>query len=88
MCLLLFIVHLCTNITAPIWELKSEDCNDLVTVLNTVRGRNNSKFSGSQQDYLVGKCGSPYIYLVVIWPRCKQNGMKNKKFEKYSQIVW
>ena len=35
------------------------------------RGRNNSKFSGSQQDYLVGKSGSPQIYLVVMWPRFK-----------------
>ena len=27
--------------------------------------RNNTKISGSQQDYLVGKSGSPQIYLVV-----------------------
>ena len=32
------------------------------------RGRNNSKIFGSQQDYLVGKSGSPQIYLAVIWP--------------------
>ena len=30
------------------------------------RSRNNSKMSGSQQDYLVGKSGSPQIYVVVI----------------------
>ena len=29
-----------------------------------VRGRNNYKISGSQQDYLVGKSGSPQIYVV------------------------
>ena len=45
------------------------------------RGRNNSKMSGSQQDYLVGKSGSPQIYVVVIWPRFKQNNMTNTKFE-------
>ena len=52
------------------------------------RGRNNSTISGSQPDYLVGKSGSPQIYLVVIWPGFKQNNMTNTKFEKYSQIVW
>ena len=41
------------------------------------RGRNNSRISGSQQDYLVGKSGSPQIYLVVIWPRFKQHNMTN-----------
>ena len=30
------------------------------------RGRINSKISGSQQDYLVGKSGSPQIFVVVI----------------------
>ena len=52
------------------------------------RGRNNSTISGSQQDYLVGKSGSPQICLVVIWPRFKQNNMTNTKFEKYSPILW
>ena len=52
------------------------------------RGRNNSKMSGSQQDYLVGKSGSPQIYVVVIWPRFKQNNMTNTKFDKYSQYLW
>ena len=52
------------------------------------RGRNNSRISGSQQDYLVGKSGSPQIYLVVIWPRFKQNNMTNTTLEKYSQILW
>ena len=46
------------------------------------------KFSGSQQDYLVGKSGSPQIYVVVIWPRFKENNTSNKKLEKYSQIWW
>ena len=36
-----------------------------------VRSRNNSKIYGSQQDYLVGKTGSPQIYVVIIWPRFK-----------------
>ena len=45
-----------------------------------IRGRNNSRISGSQQDYLVGKSGSPQIYLVDIWPRFKQNNMTNTKF--------
>ena len=31
------------------------------------RGRNNSNISGSQQDYLVEKSGSPQIYLMVIY---------------------
>ena len=52
------------------------------------RGRNNSKISGSQQDYLVRKSGSPQIYVVVIWLRFKQNNMTNTKFEIYSQIFW
>ena len=52
-----------------------------------VRGRNNSSISGSQQDYLVGKSGSPQIYLVVIWPRFKQNNM-TKKIDQYSQYFW
>ena len=43
-----------------------------------LRGRNNLSISSSQQDYLVGKSGSPQIYLVVIWPRFKQNNMTNK----------
>ena len=30
------------------------------------RGRNNSNISVSQQDYLVGKSGSPQIVVVVI----------------------
>ena len=51
------------------------------------RGRNNSNITGSQQDYLVGKSGSPQIYLVVIWPRFKQYSMTNTKFEQYSQIL-
>ena len=30
---------------------------------------------------------TPQIYLVVIlWPRCKQNNITNKKIENYSQI--
>ena len=29
------------------------------------RGRNYSKIPGSKQDYLVGKSGSPQIFLVV-----------------------
>ena len=53
-----------------------------------VRGRNKSKISGSQQDYLVGKSGSPQIYLVVIWPRFKQNNMTSKKFEKIFPDFW
>ena len=52
------------------------------------RGRNNSNISGSQQDYLVVKSGSPQIYVVVIWPRFKQNNMTNTKFDKYSQYFW
>ena len=44
------------------------------------RGRNNSNFSGSQQDCLIGKSCSPQIYVVVIWPRCKQNKMTNATF--------
>ena len=54
------------------------------TSLIYYRGRNNSKFSGCQQDYLVGKSGSPQIYLVFIWPRFKQNNMTHTKLEKYS----
>ena len=34
--------------------------------LTKTQGRNNSKMSGSQQDYLVGKSGSPPIFVVVI----------------------
>ena len=56
--------------------------------MNTVRSRNNSRISGSQQDYLVGKSGSPQIYLVVIWPRFKQNNMTNTTLEKFAQILW
>ena len=37
------------------------------------RGRNNSTISGSQQDYLVGKSGSPQKHVVVLWLRFKQN---------------
>ena len=48
------------------------------------RGRNNSKMSGSQQDYLVGESGSPQICLVVILTRFNKNNMTNTKFEKYS----
>ena len=44
------------------------------------RGRNNNKMSGSQQDYFVGKSGSPQIYVIVIWPRFIQNNMTNTKF--------
>ena len=35
-------------------------------VLCVVRGRNNSKISGSQQDCLVEKSGSPQEYLAVL----------------------
>ena len=35
-------------------------------LLSISMGRNNSKVPGSQQDYLVGKSGSPQIY-VVVW---------------------
>ena len=52
----------------------------------SVRGRNNSNFSGCQQDNLAGKSGSPQIHVVVIWPRFKQNNTTNTTFEKYSQI--
>ena len=52
------------------------------------RSRNNSKLSGSQQDYFVVKSGSPQIYVVVIRPRFKQNNTTNTKFEKYFQIWW
>ena len=58
------------------------------TLLPIYRGRNNSNISGSQQNYLIGKCGSPQIYLVVIWPRFKQNNMTNTILEKYSQMLW
>ena len=60
-------------------------CSDLMDIS---RGRNNSRISGSQQDYLVGKSGSPEIYLVVKWPRFKQHNMTNTTFDKYSQILW
>ena len=43
---------------------------------------------GSQQDYLVGKSGSAQIYVVVIWPRFKQNNMTNTTFENDSQMLW
>ena len=46
---------------------------------------NNSRISGSQQDYLVWKSGSPQIYLVVIWPRFKQNNVTNTTLEKCSK---
>ena len=49
-----------------------------------VRGRNNSKISSSQQDYLVGKSGSPQIYGPA---RFKQNNMTNQTFDKYS-LFW
>ena len=42
----------------------------------------------SQHDYLVGKSGSPQIYVVVIWPRFKQNNMTNTTFLNYSQFFW
>ena len=56
-------------------------CFTLVRVLQTVlpRGRNNSKMYANLQDYVVGKSGSPQVYVVqsvVIWPRFKQN-LKN-----------
>ena len=54
----------------------------------SARSRNNSKMSGSQQDYLAGKSGSPQIYVVIIWARFKQNNMTNTKFEKYSENFW
>ena len=57
-----------------------------IPIAPTCRGRTNSGISGSQQDYLVGKSGSPEIYLVVIWPRFKQNNMTNT-LEKYSQML-
>ena len=41
---------------------------------------------GSQQDYLVGEFGSPQIYVVIIWPRFKQNNMTNTTFEKIFPI--
>ena len=44
------------------------------------RGRNNSNISGSQQDHLV----VVQMYVVVTWPRFKQNNMTKIKFEKYS----
>ena len=53
-----------------------------------ISGRNNSNISGSQQDYLYGKSGSPQIYVVVIWPRFKQNNTINTILEKYSHILW
>ena len=67
-------------------NLTVEDHGSLQTIKPT--GRNISNISGSQQDYLVGKSGSPQIYLVVIWPRFKQNNITNKKFDKYSQYYW
>ena len=57
-----------------------------INIFSYCRDRNNSTISGSQQDYLVGKSGSPQIYLVVIWPRFKQNNMTNTKFDKYSHF--
>ena len=54
----------------------------------TDRGRNNSKTSGSQQDYLVGKSGSPQIYVVVIRPIFKQNNTINTKFGNNSHMLW
>ena len=60
----------------------------LVWISCIIRGRNNLTISGSQQDYLVGKSGSPQMYVVVIWPRFKENTMTNKKFDKYSQYFW
>ena len=55
--------------------------------IGNFRGRNNSKISGSQQDYLAGNSGSPHICVVVIWPRFKQNNM-TKKIDQYSQYFW
>ena len=51
------------------------------------RGRNNSKKSGSQQVYLVGKTGSAQIYVIVIWSTCKQNNMTNTKCEKIPKFL-
>ena len=72
--------------TSCVWHL-SEIQNAVVSVC--YRGRNNFNISGSQQDYLVGKSGSPQIYLVVRkLPTFNQNNMTNTKFEKYSQMIW
>ena len=54
----------------------------LLTTHYIFRGRNNSNISGSQQDYLVGKSGSPQVYVVSILPKFKQNNMTSTKFEK------
>ena len=54
-----------------------------MSYMNHTSGRNNSNISGSQQsDYLVGKSGSPQIYVVVIWPRFKQNNTTNTILDK------
>ena len=51
--------------------------NLTIHISHKTRGRNNSKISGS-----------PHIYVVVIWPRFKQNNTTNTQFEKYSHILW
>ena len=54
-----------------------------------IRDRNNSNISGSQQDYLLRKSGSPQISVVVTWVRFKQNNTTNTKFEeKIFQTLW
>ena len=71
----------------PTQEVTGQTRRDLIiNVSSIIRGRNNSKISGSQQDYLVGKSGSPQICVVVIWPRFSQNNMTI--FVNICQIVW
>jgi len=53
--------YICNNVLHPTWEINY-----------TFKYLNNSyvpvlTFSGSQQDYVVGKSGSPRIYLVYIY---------------------
>ena len=51
-------------------------------VLMLFRGRNNSKMSGCQQDYLAGKSGSSKRYLIVWkWLRLTENIMTDTKIE-------
>ena len=74
--------------------ITTQQANDLFQslILNNpyaseyITGRNNSKISGSQLDYLVGESGSPEIYVVVIWPRVKQNNMTNKTLTNIPNI--
>ena len=57
------LAHVASNPLVLVSQIRKRFTYTRATI--QLRVRNNSKISGSQQDYLDGKSGSPQIYLVV-----------------------